>query len=165
MTRPTIGAPAPDFDLPADDGSRVRLRDLRGKPVILYFYPRDETPGCTTEACAFRDARSMWQDAGAEVLGVSGDSVASHTKFRARHSLPFRLLSDPDHAVMGAYGAWGEKVMYGKHMVGVIRSTCLIDKHGRIAALWPKVKVAGHIDAVLQALAGLEAQTEETGHG
>ena len=156
MTRPAIGSPAPDFDLPADDGSRVRLADLRGKPVVLYFYPRDETPGCTTEACDFRDARSAWQEAGAEVLGVSADSLAAHVKFRAHHSLPFRLLSDPDHTVMGAYGAWGEKVLYGKHSVGVIRSTFLIDKDGRIAALWPKVKVAGHVEAVLKALQGLK---------
>lgn len=155
MPRPALGSSAPDFDLPADDGSRVRLSDLRGKPVILYFYPRDQTPGCTTEACDLRDRREAWQTAGAEVLGVSGDTLASHVKFRQRYELPFRLLSDPDHTVMGAYGAWGEKVLYGKHTVGVIRSTFLIDREGRIAAVWPKVTVAGHIDAVLEALTKL----------
>ena len=154
---PAVGSPAPDFDLVADDGTHVRLADLRGKPVVLFFYPKDNTPGCTSEACEFRDRDAPLRAKGAVVLGVSPDSTASHVRFRSNFDLPFRLLSDPDHTAMSAYGVWGEKVLYGRHFLGVIRSTFLIDAQGRIAAVWPKVKVAGHADSVLSALLDLPA--------
>jgi peroxiredoxin Q/BCP len=156
MSRPEPGSIAPDFELPADDGTTVRLSALRGRPVVLYFYPKDDTPGCTTEACDFRDRQAQLQLAGdAVVLGVSADSLKSHGKFRDKYSLPFRLLSDADRQVMHAYGVWGEKMMYGKTMEGVIRSTYVIDQQGRIARAWPKVSVKGHADEVLAAVQAL----------
>lgn len=153
---PSVGSPAPDFTLPADDGSTISLSALRGRPVVVYFYPRDDTPGCTTEACDFRDRRSDWAEQyGAVVLGISGDSLAAHAKFKAKYGLTFALLSDADKRVMQAWGAYGTKIMYGKEVQGVIRSTYLVDAQGVIAAAWPKVSVKGHVDQVLAALAKL----------
>jgi len=146
------GTMAPDFTLPADGGGEVSLSDYRGKKVVLYFYPKDNTSGCTTEACGFRDDYSQLLAAGAAVLGVSPDSVKSHVGFKTKYSLPFALLSDPDHEVAEAYGAWGEKKMYGKTYEGILRSTFLIDEEGCIAKVFPKVKPAGHSQEVLEAL-------------
>ncbi|HEX4960874.1 MAG TPA: thioredoxin-dependent thiol peroxidase [Thermoanaerobaculia bacterium] len=149
------GEVAPDFTLPADDGGKVKLSDLRGKPVVLYFYPKDDTPGCTKEACAFRDRTPELQAKGAVVLGVSPDDTASHGKFRDKYSLNFPLLADTDHQVAEAYGAWREKNMYGKVSMGIQRSTFLIDRDGKVRKAWKKVNVDGHDEQVLAALAAL----------
>jgi peroxiredoxin Q/BCP len=146
------GTMAPDFTLQADGGGEVSLSDYRGKKVVLYFYPKDNTSGCTTEACGFRDDYSHLLAAGAAVLGVSPDSIKSHDGFKAKYSLPFALLSDPDHRVAEMYGAWGEKKMYGKTYEGILRSTFLIDEEGRILRVFPKVKPAEHSQEVLDAL-------------
>ncbi len=146
------GTMAPDFTLQADGGGEVSLSDYRGKKVVLYFYPKDNTSGCTKEACGFRDDYSHLLAAGAAVLGVSPDSVKSHDGFKAKYSLPFALLSDPDHHVAEMYGAWGEKKMYGKTYEGILRSTFLIDEEGRITKVFPKVKPAQHSQEVLEAL-------------
>ncbi len=152
----TLGSAAPDFTLTADDGSTVTLSALRGRPVVVYFYPRDDTPGCTTEACDFRDRKAEWAEQfGATVLGISGDSVAAHVRFKTKYGLTFPLLSDPDKSTLAAWGAFGTKVMYGKQVQGIIRSTYLVDAQGNIAAAWPKVSVKGHVDQVLAALAKL----------
>jgi peroxiredoxin Q/BCP len=153
----TVGSNAPDFRLPSTGGGEVSLSQLRGKKVVLYFYPKDETPGCTREACDFRDSYAPIRSAGAELLGVSKDSIASHDRFRANHSLPFPLLSDPDSSVATAYGAYGEKVLYGRKFLGTIRSTYLIDEQGKIAAIWSPVKVDGHVDKVAAAVRGESA--------
>ena len=150
-----VGELAPDFSLLADDGTTVTLSALRGKPVILYFYPRDDTPGCTTEACDFRDRQSAVQGHGAILLGVSPDLQKAHVRFKTKYGLTFPLLSDPEKTALLAYGVFGKKMMYGKETLGVIRSTFLIDKAGKIAASWPKVSVKGHADEVLAALAKL----------
>jgi peroxiredoxin Q/BCP len=147
-----VGDKAPDFTLTSDTGEQVSLSDFAGKRVVLYFYPKDQTPGCTAEACDFRDRSAQLEKRGAVVLGVSKDSVASHQRFRDKQQLNFPLLSDPDATVMKAYGAWGEKTMYGKKVTGTIRTTVLIGADGRIERIWPKVKVAGHADEVLEAL-------------
>lgn len=147
-----VGDAAPEFALPNGAGETVRLSDLRGKKVVLYFYPKDMTPGCTQEACDFRDRYAALQEAGAVVLGVSPDSARSHAKFAEKHTLPFPLLADEDHSIATAYGVWKEKSMYGRAFMGIERSTFLIDENGTIARIWPKVKVAGHGDAVLAAL-------------
>jgi peroxiredoxin Q/BCP len=149
------GQVAPDFTLTADSGERVRLSSLRGSPVVLYFYPKDDTPGCTREACAFRDRKSELAKAGAKVLGISPDTVESHVAFRNKFSLNFTLLADPDHKVAEHYGAWREKNMYGKTTTGIQRSTFLIDAEGRVAKVWRSVKVDGHDERVLAELAGL----------
>lgn len=149
------GRMAPDFSLPSSQGGEVRLKDLRGKVVVLYFYPRDMTPGCTREACAFRDSRAKIRSLGAVVLGVSPDPIASHEKFKAREKLNFPLLSDTEKAVAKKYGAFGEKVLYGKTVKGIIRSTFLIDARGVVRKVFPKVKVDGHAEEVLAALASL----------
>ena len=149
------GESAPDFTLPADDGGTVKLSDLRGKPVVLYFYPKDDTPGCTKEACAFRDRTPDLKAAGAVVLGVSPDDVASHGQFRDKYSLNFPLLADTDHKVAERYGAWREKNMYGKKSMGIQRSTFLIDAQGTVRKVWRKVNVDGHDDQVMAALATL----------
>lgn len=149
------GKKAPEFTLPADDGSKVKLKDLRGSAVVLYFYPRDDTPGCTREACAFRDRQKEIQKAGAKVLGVSTDDVASHVKFRDKYELNFPLLADVDHKVAEKFGAWREKNMYGKKSWGVQRSTFLIDADGVVRKVWKKVSVDGHDDQVLAALGEL----------
>ncbi len=146
------GAPAPSFSLAGDDGQTHRLADHKGTPIVLYFYPRDDTPGCTVEACDFRDNMARVKSKGAVVYGVSRDTLKSHDKFRQKFSLNFPLLSDEDLAVHRAYGAWGKKVMYGKEVDGTIRSTFLIDGNGVLRKAWPRVKVEGHVEAVLQAL-------------
>jgi peroxiredoxin Q/BCP len=150
----TEGTMAPDFRLPADGGGEVALSDHRGKKVVLYFYPKDNTSGCTQEACDFRDDHSQITAAGAVVLGVSPDSVKSHDGFKLKYNLPFFLLSDPDHCVAEMYGAWGEKKMYGKTYMGIVRTTFVIDEEGRIVKVFPKVRVKGHSQEVLAALAG-----------
>ncbi len=159
-SRLSAGDAAPEFTLVGTAGRGLRLSDLRGRKVVLYFYPRDDTPGCTREACGFRDAQSKLRAAGVEVLGVSRDSLESHERFRARYHLPFELLSDPDSAVARAYGAFGEKSMYGKKVIGTIRSTFLIDERGRLQALWSPVRVDGHVEQVLAALEGGPASSE-----
>ncbi len=148
------GVKAPAFRLPSDAGTPVALKDFAGRTVVLYFYPKDDTSGCTTEACDFRDNWRAVQAAGAVVLGVSPDGVASHQKFKKKYELPFTLLVDADHAVAEAYGAWGEKSMYGRKYYGVLRSTFIIDPRGRIARVFSKVKPRGHAAEVLAALAG-----------
>jgi peroxiredoxin Q/BCP len=149
------GDTAPDFILVADDGRDVRLSGLRGKPVVLYFYPKDDTPGCTKEACAFRDRRTEMEERGAVVLGVSPDTVASHGQFRDKYGLNFPLLADPDHQVAESYGAWGEKTFMGRTSIGIRRSTFVIDREGKVAKAWRKVSVDGHDEQVLAALAKL----------
>ncbi len=159
MPIPEIGSKAPTFKLPASTGSLISLKDFLGtnaKNVVLYFYPRDDTPGCTTEACGFRDGIGQFQSAETVVLGVSTDTVASHQKFATKFSLPFPLLADESHEVAEKYGLWVEKNMYGKKSMGIQRATFLIDKSGKIAAVWPKVKVEGHVDEVAAKLAELE---------
>lgn len=149
------GKKAPAFSLKDQDGKTVKLADFAGKNVVLYFYPKDDTPGCTTEACNFRDEHSKLQKAGAVVLGVSPDSEARHAKFRAKYSLPFTLLADTEHEVAEKYGAWGEKSLYGKKYMGILRSTFLIGKDGKVAKVWDKVKVKEHAGEVLEALKAL----------
>lgn len=147
-----VGDQAPEFTLQNDAGGSVTLSSYRGKPVILYWYPRDDTPGCTSEACAFRDAYGEFQRAGAVVLGISTDSVKSHEKFKTKYQLPFPLLSDPEHQVAEQYGVWGEKKFMGKAFNGISRVTFLIDENGIVKQVWPKVKPEAHADEVLAAL-------------
>ncbi|MEK6911608.1 MAG: thioredoxin-dependent thiol peroxidase [Candidatus Thermoplasmatota archaeon] len=146
------GDPAPDFRLPADDGRTYSLKDFRGKKVVLYFYPKDDTSGCTREACSFRDSLARVTSKGAVVLGVSKDDLDSHTRFRKKYELTFPLLSDTDGKVLNAYGVWKEKSAYGKTFMGVERTTFIIDEKGRIAKVFLRVKVDGHVDEVLEAL-------------
>jgi peroxiredoxin Q/BCP len=146
------GKTAPDFELTSDAGERVKLSDLRGKPVVLYFYPKDDTSGCTTQACGIRDAYAEFQQRGAVVLGVSPDNEASHLKFRDKYSLPFTLLADPDHDVAEDYGVWVEKNAYGQKKMGIERSTFIIDSEGNVAKVMRRVKPDTHADAVLAAL-------------
>jgi len=146
------GAKAPRFTLPSDEGRTVSLNDLKGKKVVLYFYPKDDTSGCTAQACEFRDNWKSVQAAGAVVLGVSPDGVTSHGKFKAKYQLPFPLLADEDHAVAEAYGAWGEKSMYGRKYRGILRTTFVIGADGRIKKVFQKVKPKGHAAEVLAAL-------------
>jgi peroxiredoxin Q/BCP len=153
----TEGQIAPDFTLPATDGSTVRLSDLRGKKVVLYFYPKDDTPGCTKEACDFRDNLAILQDMGVVVLGVSPDSVASHQKFAQKYGLTFPLLADQDAQVASAYGVWKEKKQYGRTYMGIERTTFLIDENGVVRRVFPKVKVDGHVEEVIEAVRSLEA--------
>ena len=143
---------APDFILPSTAGKPIALSELRGRKIVLYFYPKDDTPGCTVEACDFRDKMSRLKGQGAQVYGVSKDALAVHSKFRAKYDLPFDLLSDEGNAVAKSYGAYGQKMLYGRPLEGTIRSTFLIDEKGRIAAMWSPVQVEGHVDAVLAAL-------------
>lgn len=150
-----IGQPAPDFTLPDQQGKEVTLSELRGAPVVLYFYPKDDTPGCTKEACAFRDARADYEQAGAHVIGVSPDSPTSHQKFVDKYDLPFTLVSDADRQVCELYGVWQEKNMYGKKSMGVVRSTFVIDSKGIVRKAFSKVKVDGHSDKVLEAIQAL----------
>jgi len=150
-----IGDKAPDFRLPTDGGGTVSLKQLKGEPVILYFYPKDDTTGCTAEACGFRDALPNFSRIGAAVIGVSKDSPASHDKFKKKYKLPFTLASDEDTAVAQRYGVWVEKSMYGRKYMGMDRSTFLIDGKGVIRGLWRKVKVPGHVDEVLKAVKAL----------
>src|SRR5438874_9280439 len=150
------GIRPPPFTLTADDGSKVKLSDLKGSPVVLYFYPADDTPGCTREACAFRDRSAEMKKLGAKVYGVSPDDVASHVKFRDKYKLNFPLLADPDHKVAEKFGAWREKNMYGKKKMGIARSTFLIGADGVIKKVWRSVKVDGHDAAVIEALKSLQ---------
>ncbi len=149
MTRLTQGLPAPPFTLPDQDGKPVALTDFVGHRVVVYFYPADDTPGCTKEACQFNDSLVAFDRAKVPVLGISPDDAASHVRFRERFGLHFPLLSDPDHGVMTAYGAWGEKSLYGKTVTGVIRSTFLIDEQGMIQRAWYNVRSDGHAVRVL----------------
>jgi peroxiredoxin Q/BCP len=149
------GTVAPDFTLPSDGSGKVTLSQYRGKKVVLYFYPKDDTPGCTTEACNFRDDYSAITAAGAVVLGISPDTAKSHDNFKLKFSLPFALLSDREHAVAELYGAWGEKKMYGRTFMGIIRSTFVIDEEGKIVKVFPKVRPKNHSQEVLEVLAGL----------
>jgi len=153
------GAKAPAFTLTADDGSKVRLADLAGSPVVLYFYPKDDTPGCTKEACAFRDLAGEMKKLGAKVLGVSPDDVDSHAAFRDKYRLNFPLLADEGHKLAEKYGAWREKNMYGNKSMGVQRSTYLIGPDGRVAQVWKRVQVDGHDQQVLEALQQLTSGT------
>lgn len=147
------GQTAPDFELESDSGESVSLSDFRGSKVILYFYPKDDTSGCTAEACEFRDRIAVIEDQNAVVLGVSPDGVESHQRFKAKYDLPFRLLADPNHEVAEAYGAWGEKKRYGRTYKGILRTTFLIDEAGKIESVFENVKPKGHGDQVLGALA------------
>jgi peroxiredoxin Q/BCP len=151
----SVGESAPQFQCVADSGAMISLRSLLGNPVVLYFYPKDSTPGCTIEACDFRDSMNRAAAVGAVVLGVSRDSVASHVKFKEKYGLNFPLLADTDGKLCEAYGVWQEKVLYGRKSMGIVRSTFLIDAKGKIAAIWPKVRVEGHVAEVLEALARL----------
>ncbi|MEO8295777.1 MAG: thioredoxin-dependent thiol peroxidase [Gemmatimonadota bacterium] len=153
MAMPKAGNPAPAFSLPSDTGKVVALKDLKGKTVVLYFYPKDDTSGCTTQACEFRDHWSAVMKTGAVVLGVSPDGVRSHQKFKEKFSLPFPLLADEDHTVAEAYGAWGEKSMYGRKYQGILRTTFVIGPAGKIVRVFEKVKPKGHAAEVLSALA------------
>ncbi len=148
----SVGERAPDFTLAADDGRAVSLKDFRGKKVVLYFYPKDDTPGCTKEACSFRDNLARVTSKGAVVLGVSRDDMKSHVKFKDKYDLNFPLLSDDGGRVTEAYGVWKKKNLYGKEYWGIERTTYLIDEEGKVARIWPRVKVDGHTDEVLAAL-------------
>ena len=152
MATPEVGEKAPAFTLEDQSGKTLKLSDFKGKKVVLYFYPKDDTPGCTREACAFRDEHSALLKAGAVVLGISPDSEVSHARFAGKYKLPFPLLADPDHAVSEKYGAWGEKSLYGRKFMGITRSTFLIDESGKLSRVWPRVKVDGHVDQVLEAV-------------
>ncbi len=150
----TVGQPAPAFTVQDDTGRTVKLSDFRGKKVVLYFYPKDDTPGCTREACNFRDGTSELRALGAVVLGVSTDSVESHQRFKTKFHLTFPLLSDTDKRIVDAYGVWKKKSMYGRTFLGIERTTVLIDEQGRVAKVFPRVKVDGHFDEVIDALKG-----------
>jgi peroxiredoxin Q/BCP len=146
------GKPAPDFELTSDSGETVKLSALRGKPVVLYFYPRDDTPGCTTQACGIRDSYGAFAERGAVVLGISPDDETAHVKFKEKYGLPFTLLADPEHEVAEAYGTWVEKNNYGKKSMGIERSTFLIDSKGDVAKIMRRVKPDTHAEQVLEAL-------------
>jgi thioredoxin-dependent peroxiredoxin len=147
------GKPAPDFALTSDEGATVRLSELRGKPVVVYFYPKDDTPGCTAQACGIRDNYDGFGERGAVVLGISPDDESSHVKFKQKYGLPFTLLADPDHKVADAYGVWGERSMYGKKYMGIERSTFVIDPEGNVSKVMRRVKPDTHAQQVLDALA------------
>jgi peroxiredoxin Q/BCP len=157
MSMPQVGDLAPDVALPDETGTIHHLAEQRGRWTILYFYPEDDTPGCTAEACEFRDRNEVIHGRGADVWGVSPDGGASHKKFREKYELPFVLLADEGHKLADTYGAWGEKQNYGRTYMGLIRSTFLIDPDGRIARAWPKVKAQGHAETVLKTLDELQA--------
>ena len=149
------GKKAPDFTAATDGGGKLKLSELRGQPVVLYFYPKDDTPGCTTEACGFRDGAAAFKQLKAQVVGVSKDSIARHDKFKAKYELNFPLLSDEDGKVCEKYETWIEKSLYGRKYMGIDRATFLIDKDGVVRKIWRKVKVAGHVDEVQEALKAL----------
>ncbi len=152
------GDRAPDFSLPADDGSTVTLDSLAGKNIVLYFYPKDDTSGCTEEACDFRDALPRFGRIDAEVIGVSPDSVESHRKFKKKYELPYKLLADERHELADGFGVWKEKSMYGRKYMGIERTTVIIDRKGRVARIFPKVKVPGHVQEVEKALSELKSR-------
>jgi len=149
------GDTAPDFTLPTDGGDTVTLSALKGKPVVVYFYPKDDTPGCTKEAQGFRDAKSEFDKLGVTIIGISKDTAAKHDKFKSKYDLNFILASDKDGSACEDFGAWGLKKLYGREYEGITRCTFLIDANGVVAKAWPKVKVAGHVDAVLEAAQAL----------
>jgi thioredoxin-dependent peroxiredoxin len=151
---PRVGDPAPDFSLPSDSGELVTLSSLRGRWVVLYFYPRDNTPNCTTQSCEFRDWFPQFDSARAAILGISADSVQSHARFRKKYALPFRLLADTETSVSRAYGVWKPKSLFGVTYQGIERTTFVVDPEGRIAEVFPRVKVRGHAEAVLRAITG-----------
>jgi peroxiredoxin Q/BCP len=151
------GKAAPAFTLTSDAGDKVALSDFKGKYLVVYFYPKDNTPGCTIEAQDFNKARAQLQKLGATVVGVSKDSLESHCKFRDKYALKFPLLSDPEGKTIEKYGAWGEKVLYGKRSLGIIRSTVIVGPDGKVKKVFPKVKVNGHVDAVIDAIKALRA--------
>ncbi len=153
--RPAVGSPAPDFTLDTDAGTSLTLSSLRGRPVVLFFYPKDDTSGCTTEACEFRDSLPRFDAAQAVVLGISPDPVKSHVKFKTKYELPFTLLADTDKVAVQAYDVWTEKSMYGRKYMGVERTTFLIDAKGTVAHVFEKVKPAGHAEEVMAAIAAL----------
>ena len=150
-----VGKPAPKFEMPTDGGGAVSLTSLKGKRVVLYFYPKDDTPGCTTEACGFRDALPDFGKVKATVIGVSRDSVAAHDKFKAKYKLPFTLASDADGKTSAAYDTWVEKSMYGRKYMGMERSTFVIDEKGVVRGVWRKIKLPGHVEEVLAAVKNL----------
>ncbi|MGQ4272816.1 thioredoxin-dependent thiol peroxidase [Terrihabitans sp. B22-R8] len=149
MATLTVGSPAPDFSLPVEGGGEISLSSLKGRKVVLYFYPKDDTSGCTQEALEFNQARAGFDAANTTIIGISPDSLKSHTKFKTKHSLDFQLASDEEKSVLQAYGIWVEKSMYGRKYMGVERTTLLIDADGKIVQIWPKVKVTGHVQEVL----------------
>jgi peroxiredoxin Q/BCP len=155
VTKLEAGFPAPDFDLPADSGGRVRLQDLRGRKVVLYFYPKDDTPTCTAEAIAFNGLRTAFAAAETELIGFSADSPKKHDRFKKKYGLDFTLVSDETREIIEAYGLWVEKKLYGRKYMGIERTTLLIDREGKIARIWPKVSVNGHADEVLDAAKAL----------
>jgi thioredoxin-dependent peroxiredoxin len=155
VTKLEAGLPAPDFDLPADGGGRVRLTDLRGRKVVLYFYPKDDTPTCTVEAIAFNGLRKKFAAADTELIGFSADSPKRHDRFKKKYDLDFRLVSDETREVLEGYGLWVEKKLYGRKYMGIERTTLLIDREGKIARVWPKVSVNGHAEEVLEAAKAL----------
>ncbi len=152
----SVGEKAPAFSLFDDAGVKVSLKDFAGQNLVLYFYPKDSTPGCTQESCDFRDNLNRLKTSGAAVVGVSADSVESHRRFKEKQGLNFPLLSDPDHEALNAYGVWQEKSLYGRKFMGIVRSTFIIDGKGKIMKVFPKVSVKGHVDEVLAALGGTE---------
>jgi peroxiredoxin Q/BCP len=152
----TVGDKAPAFTLPDDKGGKLKLSDLKGKNVVLYFYPKDDTSGCTKEACSFRDNIKVFEKSGAVIIGVSKDSVASHRKFKSKYDLPFTLLSDETTEMLEKYGVWKEKSMYGRKYMGIERTTFVIDGNGKIKAVFRKVKIDGHTKEVLNALSGMK---------
>ena len=151
MTYPAIGEPAPDFELQTDDGETVSLATFRGRKLVLYFYPKDDTQTCTIEAIEFSARREAFEAVGTAILGISPDSLAKHGRFRKKHDLTIRLAADPERQAIGAYDVWQEKSMYGRKYMGVVRTTFLIDAEGRIAEVWPNVRIAGHVEEVLAA--------------
>ena len=152
MPMPQVGDRAPDFELPDDAGKTVRLQEYRGQPVVLYFYPEDDTPGCTTQACGFRDAFPRFEELDAVVLGVSPDPVESHQRFKRKYRLPFTLLSDEGARVASRYGVWGERQLYGQSFVGMTRTTFLVDAEGRVASVHPNVRTEGHAERMIERL-------------
>lgn len=152
---PDLNQPAPDFTLPVTGGGEITMSELKGAPVVLFFYPRDDTPGCTTENIGFSAQKEVFEAAGAKVFGISRDTMAKHEKFAAKHDLTVPLLSDEEGSVTEAYGVWVEKNMYGKKSMGIERATYLVDAEGKIARIWRKVKVAGHVEEVLDAVRAL----------
>ncbi len=152
MTELQVGQAAPDFELPSDSGRRVKLSDFRGKRVIVYFYPKDDTPGCTTQACGFRDAYPQIEEKNAVVIGISPDGAKSHQKFKTKYNLPFILLADEDHAVAEAYGVWGEKSMYGKKHMGILRSHFVIDEKGKLVDVQVKVSPADSVERAMNVI-------------